>query len=340
MLKRAYLLLLPLALAACQSEAPPPPAPPADTVTPALEALAEKVEPGVLGAAILDLGTGEMKGVNADQPMPMQSVFKLPLAIAVLDAVDKGKLSLDDTVVLTKDQLSVAHSPIADAFPEKTDYTIEELVRAAVAQSDNSAADILLKRIGGPEALTAFFQERGLETFRVDRYEYELQPQSVGLPEFTGQWIGSKALAEALEEVPLERQRAALRIYLADPRDRVSPADTVRMLSMLATGKLLSPASTTKLMEILEGTTTGTDRLKAGAPEGATVYHKTGTGASVETIATAINDVGIIELSGGRRIAVAAYLAGSDLPPEQRAAVVAEVARIATAQSIEGDKTP
>jgi beta-lactamase class A len=109
---------------------------------------------------------------------------------------------------------------------------------------------------------------------------------------------------------------------------------------MLATGKLLSPASTTKLMEILEGTTTGTDRLKAGAPEGATVYHKTGTGASVETIATAINDVGIIELSGGRRIAVAAYLAGSDLPPEQRAAVVAEVARIATAQSIEGDKTP
>src|SRR3546814_2169292 len=92
-----------------------------------------------------------MKGVNAEKPMPMQSVFKLPLAIAVMDAADKGKLSLDDTVSLAREQLSVAHSPIAEAFPERTDYTIEALIRAAVAQSDNTAADLLLKRIGGPD---------------------------------------------------------------------------------------------------------------------------------------------------------------------------------------------
>ncbi len=328
MLKRVLLLLLPFALAACQDEAPPP-APAADTVTPALQMLAKKAEPGLLGAAILDLSTGEMKGVNADKPMPMQSVFKLPLAIAVMDAADKGQLSLDDEVTLTRDQLSVAHSPIAEAFPERTDYTVEELIRAAVAQSDNTAADILLKRIGGPQALTRFFQERGLESFRVDRYEYELQPQSVGLPEFTGQWIGLDAMLEAKEQVPIEAQRAALRIYLADPRDRVSPADMVQILSMLAKGQFLSPASTEKLMDILESTTTGTDRLKAGAPEGATVYHKTGTGASVDGVASAVNDVGIIELADGRRLAVAAFLAGSDLPPEERAAIIAEVARIA-----------
>src|SRR3546814_4902554 len=77
------------------------------------------LRPGVLGVAILDLGTGEMKGVNAEKPMPMQSVFKLPLAIAVMDAADKGKLSLDDTVSLAREQLSVAHSPIAEAFPER-----------------------------------------------------------------------------------------------------------------------------------------------------------------------------------------------------------------------------
>lgn len=331
MLKRALLALLPFALAGCQSEAPPP-APPADTVTPALEALAQKAEPGVLGVAILDLGTGDMKGVNADKPMPMQSVFKLPLAIAVMDAADKGKLSLDDTVSLTKDRLSVAHSPIAEAFPERTDYTIEELIRAAVAQSDNTAADVLMKRIGGPQVLTGFFRQRGIESFRVDRYEYELQPQSVGLPEFTGQWIGTDAILEAREQVPIEAQRAALRIYLADPRDRVSPADMARILSMLAKGQLLSPASTEKLMDILESTTTGTDRLRAGAPANATVYHKTGTGASVDGVASAINDVGIIALPDGRRLAVAAFLAGSDLPPEQRAALIAQVARIATAK--------
>src|SRR3546814_7539053 len=99
---------------------------------------------------------------------------------------------------------------------------------------------------------------------------------------------------------------------------------------MLAKGQLLSPASTEKLMGILESTTTGTDRLKAGAPHGATVYHKTGTGATVEGVASAINDVGIIELADGRRLAVAVFLAGSDLPPEQRAALIAAVARIGT----------
>lgn len=332
MLRRALLVLLPLTLAACGSETPPP-TPPADTVTPALQALAKRAQPGQLGAAILDLGTGEMKGVDADEPMPLQSVFKLPLAIVVLDLVDKGKLSLDDEVTLTQDQLSVAHSPIADAFPEKTDYTIEALIRAAVAQSDNSAADILLKRIGGPEVVTRFFQDRGIQTFRLDRYEYELQPQLVGLPEFSGQWIGMDAFSKAQAEVPVETQRASLRIYLADPRDRVSPADMVRILSMLAKGELLSPASTRKLMDILESTSTGTDRLKAGAPDGATVYHKTGTGPTVDGVASATNDVGIIELADGRRLAVAAFLAGAELPPEGRAALIAEVARIATADT-------
>ena len=331
MFGRALTFLLPLALAACSPESPPSP-PPADTVASGLEALAARVQPGTLGVAILDISTGRMRGINADQPMPMQSVFKLPLAIAVMDAADKGRLSLDEEVTLTRDQLSVAHSPIAEAFPGRTDYTIEELIRAAVAQSDNTAADILLKRIGGPEALTRFFQERGIESFRVDRYEYELQPQSVGLPEFTGQWIGSDAITEAKEQLPLDRQRAALRIYLADPRDRVSPADMVNILAMLANGQLLSPESTQKLMDILESTSTGTDRLKAGVPEGATVYHKTGTGASVDGVASAINDVGIIELADGRRLAVAAFLAGSDLSSEDRAAIIAEVARIASSK--------
>lgn len=330
-MKRVLLLsVVPLALAACSSKAPPPEAP-ADAVTPALEALAAKAQPGTLGIAVMDLATRELRGVNADRPMPMQSVFKLPLAIVVLDAVDRGQLSLDDKVTLTKEQLSVAHSPIADAFPGKSDYTVEELVRAAVAQSDNSAADILMKRIGGPAAVTQFFQRHNIPSFRLDRYEYELQPQLVGLPEFKGQWIGMKAFDEAQAAVPVETQRASLRIYLADPRDRVTPADTVRLLALLADGKLLTPASTAKLMEILEGTVTGADRLKAGIPAGAKLFHKTGTGPTVDGVASATNDVGIIETPDGHRIAVAVYLAGSNLPPEQRAALIAEAARVPTA---------
>lgn len=332
-------LLIPLASVACSPEAPPA-SPPSDTVTPALEALAEKAKPGVLGVSILDLATGDARGVNADKPLPMQSVFKLPLGIVVLDAADKGRLTLDETIRLTKDDLSVAHSPIVDAFPGKSDYTIEELVRAAVAQSDNTAADVLLKRIGGPEVVTRFFRDRGVETFRLDRYEYELQPQAVGLPAFAGQWIGMKAFVEAQEQVPVETQQAAMRIYLADPRDRVSPRDAARILALLDQGRLLSPQSTRKMMEILKSTVTGAARLKAGVPAGAIVYHKTGSGPNVETVNSASNDVGIVELADGRKLAVAVLLTGSELPARERDAMIAQVARLATSELVRKPAVP
>jgi beta-lactamase class A len=322
------LSLLLLAIAACSKEQAPPPAASADTITPELEQLAERARPGTLGVLMLDLATNQARGINIDKPLPMQSLFKLPLGIYVLALADQGKLSLDEKVSLTKEQLSVPHSPIAEKFGEKQDYTIEELVRAAVAQSDNTAADVLMKRVGGPQALTRFFQERGVTDFRVDRYEYELQPQSVGLPKFTGQWIGGEAWTEARKQVPLESQKAAMTLYLADPRDRMSPRAGVQILALLDRGKLLSPDSTKKMMEILLGTTTGTDRLKAGVPKGE-VYHKTGTGADVENRNSATSDMGIIQLAGGRRIAVAAILSGSELPPEGRARIIAEIGRIA-----------
>jgi len=278
---------------------------------------------------MLDLATNQARGVNIDKPLPMQSVFKLPLAIHILALADEGKLALDEKLTLTKEQLSVAHSPIADRFEERQDYTLEELVRAAVNQSDNTAADVLMKRAGGPKALTRFFQERGIQDFRVDRYEYELQPQAVGLPPFSGQWIGSKAFSEAQAKLPAESQRAALTLYLADPRDRLSPRAAVQILALLERGRLLKPETTKKMMEILRNTTTGTDRLKAGVPKGSVVYHKTGTGPDVETRNSATNDVGIIQLADGRKVAVAVLLAGSELAPEQRAKVIADVARLA-----------
>lgn len=334
MLRRISILILPLALFACSAGEEKNSASQnvQEQAAPVLDQLAEQAKPGTLGAAILDLQTGEMQGVNADKPMPMQSVFKLPLGIYVMHLADQGRLSLEDEVSLTKADLSVSWSPIADRFDERQDYTIEELIRAAVAQSDNTAADVLMKRTGGPEALTRFFQERGFEDFRVDRYEYELQPQSVGLPVFEGQWIGSEAIWEALEAVPLEAQKAAMTVYLADPRDRMSAGTAVRMLAALESGKLLSAEMTGKMMEILESTTTGAGRLKAGVPDGATVYHKTGTGAGVDRVNSATNDIGIVELADGRKFAIAVFLAGSEQPEEERERLIADVARFATSK--------
>lgn len=305
-----------------------------DAVTPALQQLAERAEPGVLGGAVLDLRTGQVWSVNGNVPQPLQSVFKLPLAIYVMHLAEKGVLSLDERVTLTKADLSIFYSPITDDFDSRQEYTIRELVAANVSNSDNTAADWLLERVGGPQSLTRYFHDRGLRQFRVDRFERELQPESVGLPISAGGMADGESYREYRASVPVDVRTAGMRRYLADPRDRMSAVDAVQMLAMLDAGQLLNPEHTRELMQILLETPSGANRLKAGVPDAALVYHKTGTGADVEALNAATNDIGIIALPDGRRLAVAAFLSGSSLPAEQRDALIAEVARIADQSAV------
>lgn len=335
MLRRIMISLLPLAIAACSgaseqnsASAEPQQKQQQESAEFALQQLAQQAQPGTLAVAILDFQTGQMRGIDADKPMPMQSVFKLPLGIFVLHKVAEGALSLDDEVTLTRDDLSPLHSPITERSGKKQIYTVEELVEAMVAESDNAAADLLMKRVGGPKAPTAFFQERGFKDFRVDRYEHELQPQSSGLPPIQPRMTASE-YSRLRDTVPPNRQKAAMTLYLADPRDRMSPRSAVRMLAALDAGKLLPPELTQKMMAILKGTASGPARLKAGLPQGAALYHKTGTAATVEQVNGATNDIGIVELADGRKLAVAAFLSGSTLPPDAREKLIADVARIA-----------
>lgn len=332
-MRNALLLLLAL-VTACSSDTPEP----VDTITPKLEAMAERAKPGTLGLLMLDIATHEARGVNMDKPLPMQSLFKLPLGIVVMDAVDKRRLSLDEKVTLRREQLSVPHSPIAEAFPQRTDYTLGELLHAAIAQSDNTAADLLMRRIGGPQAVTRFFRAWGIANFRVDRYESELQPQAVGLPAFSGSLIGLQAFKAAQAKIPLAQQQAALRRYLADPRDRMSPMEAIKILALLSKGRMLKPESNALIMEILRSTTTGADRLKAGTPASAAIFHKTGTGPTVGIVNTQTSDIGIIEMPGGRRLAIAVILAGTELPSAERDAIIAEAARLATTDLVKAGR--
>ena len=304
----------------------------------ALDQLAVRNQPAMLGAYALDLSSKEARGVNEDQPMPMQSVFKLPLAIFIMDAADKGRMRLDERITLSADDISVHYSPISEAYPKRKDYTLEELVRAVVVDSDNAAADLLLKRIGGPATLTRFFGDKGIGSFRLDRYENELQPQTWGLT--TTRFANRAAYVEARNALSPEQQRAAIRSYLTDPRDRVSARDMVRLLAMLDQGQLLSAASASKVMEMMRQTPSGPDRIKAALPEGAILYHKTGTGADVQGINGASNDAGIVQLPDGRKIAVAVFFAGSARPAPERAAVIADAARLLISDLAPGSSVP
>src|SRR5690606_1784110 len=277
-----------LALAGCERDMPL-----TASTTPSLDmkrlndevaALAARARPGLLGVGLVNLESGQHFTYEGERRFPMQSVAKLLLAAAVLGEVDSRRLSLDEPVRLEADQLSPPPSPIAAGWPARRDYTIRDLLIAALSDSDNTAADVLMKRIGGPGAVTAWLVSRKFEELRVDRYERERQTQAYGMASFRPAWRTPEAYAAARAAVPPETRRAAIAAFLRDPRDTATPRDMLTFLTRLNAMELLSPASTRLLLQILFDAPRGADRLKAGLPEGVRFAHKTGTSATFDGV--------------------------------------------------------
>lgn len=292
-------------------------------------ALAARAAPGVLGFGLMNLESGEFWVRLDDRSFPMMSVFKLPLGAAVLAEVDAGRLSFAETLTIADKDLSPPLSPIADAWPGRKAYTVGELFTAALSDSDNTAADVLMKRIGGPGVVTAWLQAAKVDEIRVDRYERELTPEALGMAAFRPAWKGEAAFGAAVATVPPARRHAATLAYMADPRDSATPRGMLGFLRKLNDGELLSAASTRRLLGVLEATPRGADRLKAGLPKDAAFAHKPGTSFVDQGLAAAYNDVGIFTLKDRRRYAIAAFLTGSTAPAAARAALFADLGRVA-----------
>jgi beta-lactamase class A len=292
-------------------------------------ALAARIT-GALGFGLMNLESGEFWVRLGDRAFPMQSVFKMIVGAAVLSEADAGRVRLGETITLTDKELSPPWSPIADAWPGRTDYTVDELLTLAVGVSDSTAADLLMKRIGGPGAVTAWLQSKNVEEVRVDRYERELQPDVVGLASFRPAWKGAAAFQAAEAAVPREIRLAALRAAIADPRDSSTPRGMLGFLRRLDEGELISAPSTRKLLTIMLESPRGAERLKAGMPAKVRFAHKIGTwGPTAGGLSEAYNDVGIFTLPDRRSYAVAAFLAGSTAPEHDRAALFADLGRAA-----------
>ena len=334
---RALILIAALALAACSGQT--------DTVakTPPLKVkvldeeitrLADRAAPARLEVAVQNIDGGEIWARNAVEAFPMMSVFKAPLGAAVLAEVDAKRLSLDEAVTLTDMDLSPQLSPIATAWPDRTTYTVRELLVAAVRDSDNTAADVLMRRIGGPGALKSWLVEKDIVGLRIDRYERELAVEAVGMPSFRPAWRDPKAFEVAKLAVPEAERRAAWMAYAADPRDTTTASGALNFLRQLSNGELLSPASTALLLKLMAETTRGNERLKAGLPEGATLAHRAGTSDTNFGIAAATNDIGIVTLKDGRKYAVVVMLAGATADLKTREAIIADAMRV-VAKAIE-----
>ena len=296
-----------------------------------IQAIAADARPGTLGVGLMNLESGESYLFNDDRPFPMQSVFKLLLGAAVLSEVDAGKLSLDEAFNLQENQMSPQHSPIATAWPDRRAYSARELLESCVVDSDNTATDVLMKRIGGPGAVMAWLTSKALTGLRVDRYERELQPEANGMATFRPAWRIGSVYDAVRSKIPAAQRLAAMSAYIADPRDTATPRGMLEFLQKLHREELVSTASTGRLRGMMVRTLSAPNRLRAGLPADAVLAHRTGSSGFHLGLRPACNDVGIFTLADRRAYAIVAFLSGVTLGDDASDALIARVAGAAVA---------
>ena len=256
---------------------------------------------GRLGVMVRDSATGRGFGWRADERFAHCSTFKLSLAALVLAQIDAGTLRSDEVLAYSVMDILPA-SPVTEAAAAREGLPILTLAEAAVVRSDNLAANLLLARVGGPAAVTAFWRALGDTVSRLDHKEPELN-----------------------------------RVGIGAVHDITTPAAMAQTVVRILTGPVLSGASRALLWGWMKACTTGKDRLRAGLPAGWQGGDKTGTEYGLEALAR-VNDLALVLAPVGDRrfrapVAVTAYyLPGAALDSVRSAdeAVLAAVMRIAT----------
>ncbi len=247
-----------------------------------------------VGIAVYDIDSPDTLTVGGGGRYPMQSVYKLPLAMAVLHAVDQGKLSLTQKVRLRKKELLPnTWSPLRDKYPRgNVDVTLDEILRFTVAQSDNNGCDILFRMMGGPPAVERFIHSLGVTAIAIRNTEAEMHRDGT-----------------------------------AQYRNWCTPGAMALLLKKLQRGEALAPATTAHLLDIMERTTTGPGRIRGLLPGGTVVAHKTGSSGEYGGMIPATNDVGVITLPDGRHVALAVFVSDAKEEESRCEEVIAAVAR-------------
>ena len=253
-----------------------------------------------LGVCFLDTATGEVSGNRMDEHFAMCSTFKLALVAAYLREADRGRMDLDEILTYSEADL-LPWAPVTRKNLAKGGMSIAALAQAAQELSDGVAANLLVKRLGGPAAVTAKFREMGDTVTRLDRYEPDL-----GL------------------------------VLSADLRDTTSPLAMAQLVRRITTGDILQRGSRERLLRWMENTKTGPMRLRAGLPAEWRSGNKTGTGRT-EGTTNKCNDIAITFPPRRSPIIIAAYFDSGEYTEQTEArhqAVLAEVGRIATEWAI------
>jgi beta-lactamase class A len=245
----------------------------------------EQASGGKLGLSVIDTATGERFGHRADERFAMCSTFKFALAAAILKQVEGKRETLARRIPVTAGDI-VPNSPFCEKRVGGT-ASVGELCHATITSSDNSAANLLLRTIGGPAGFTRRLRAFGDPATRLDRWE--------------------TAMGEAKP---------------GDIRDTTVPQAMADLARRLVLGRALAPASRTRLTEWMKDTRTSGNSLRAGLPKGWAVADKTGSGGHGTD-----NWLGVIWPTGRAPLVVTSYITGSTLEFEQRRPLHARIGR-------------
>lgn len=239
-----------------------------------------------LGVVLRDLDSGRTWVHRADERFPMCSTFKGLAGGALLALVDRGRESLDRRIVIQPGDI-LSYAPVTKERVGGVGMTLGELCEATITTSDNTAGNLVLKAIGGPEGLTRFLREIGDPVTRLDRREPDLNEGKPG-----------------------------------DPRDTTTPAAMTKTMQALVLGKVLSPGSREILTGWLVGNKVGDTKVRAGLPKDWRVGDKTGGGGFGTN-----NDTGVIWPPNRKPILFTILTTETAAPVEEKNAAMAEIAR-------------
>ena len=295
-----------------------------------LEARLRAIASGASGRCSImakHLRSGAVARVNANTRIPLLSVVKLPVAIVVLDGVDRGRWSLNTPITLLAHDMH-PRGELGDRYPRGGGpVRLYRLLDLMTTRSDNSAADALMRLVGGPRAVTAWLEQHGIRDLRVDRTERGLGDDWYGLPAGADTMGSAEEIRELRAQIPDASRDSAAQAMLLDPRDTGTAEACVHLLERLWRGDLLSATMTDTLKSILARCKTAPHRLPALLPRGTHVARKTGTGGTSNGVTEAINDVGVIRLPNGDDVAVAVLVGGPRGSVRRAETLIARAAR-------------
>jgi len=242
-----------------------------------------------VGVAVIDIESGESLAINNQYHYPMQSVYKFPLALAVLHRVDKKKISLEQKIHVSKEDLRPnTWSPLQQLYPNgNIDLTIAELLDYTVSKSDNNTCDLLFQLMGGTKKVEKYIHKSGYKNIAIKTTEAEM----------------------------------AIDIDSIQKTNWCTPFEMVNLLVGFYKNKHLSEPSNQFLMKLMTESSNSTKRIKGLLPESTNVAHKIGTGNHV------VNDVGIVTLPNKKHIAIAVFVQQSKEEFDKTENLIAEISK-------------